>query len=88
MKKSQSISKLGNGMTRTQVVLETEDCKTTDQTSRFLQFELLRAIADDASLTQCGTSYFDSLSVRHNGKCWVAVAEATTEDINAPKKPT
>lgn len=77
MNRSTSSTKLGS-QTRTQVVLETDECKPTERTYRFLQFELLRAIADDPALTQCGLAYFDTLTIRHNGKCWIAVAEATT----------
>ena len=77
MNRSTSSTTVGN-VKRTQVVLESDECKPTDRAYRFLQFELLRAIADDPTLTQCGLSYFDTLQIRHNGKCWVAVAESTS----------
>jgi hypothetical protein len=76
VRRSTSTSKLG-GASRVQVVLEGDDCKPHERAYRFLQFEMLQAIANDPALTQCGVSYFDTLNIRHNGTCWVAVAEAT-----------
>lgn len=87
MRRSTSTSRLGNA-SRIQVIIESDDCKPTDRTYRFLQFETLQAIASDPSLTQCGATHFDNLVYRHNGQCWVAIAEATVEVSDASSTET
>ena len=75
MTRTQSTAKIGT-MTRTQVVLQSDPCKPSDRAYRFLKFEMLRAIADDPSLTQCGMADWTTLTISHNGNHWTAVAEA------------
>ena len=58
------------------LTLESEPCVLGTQKCRFVQFELLRYIAEDPAVTACGTSDFHRMTMKHDGSHWIVEAEA------------
>lgn len=63
------------------VHLETDDCppRGPEGTARF--FHILRTMVDNPAMTQCGPSWPDTVTVRHDGTRWVADLQA---DVQVP----
>ncbi len=70
---------LGGGKERTRVILTSDFCEATGPESLRLRQHLLGIIANQPELTACGYSPFQKLRVSHDGKAWVAEAEATVD---------
>lgn len=79
MKKTLSNVKLGDSQIRARVRIEDDECLPTSQYFRMGAYRLLRTIADQPDLTACLLAPFERLTVYHNGKSWVADAEAVVE---------
>lgn len=67
---------IGPDEVRYRTTLESDDCIEKTPESVFFQFELLRMIGTDPSLTACGLSHFQSLKMWHNGERWIIEVEA------------
>jgi hypothetical protein len=83
MKRISANVPVGSTQRRYKVKLESDDCTPGTIECRFLQFDLIKRIAEMPDLTTCGTKDFERLLVYHNGKCWVAEAESIVEVPNA-----
>jgi hypothetical protein len=69
-------TRIGENQTRYRVTLFSDPCPAGTQLARFLQFELLRTIANDPSVTACGTTDFQTMTMNHDGEKWVVICEA------------
>lgn len=78
---------LGNNNVCVRVILEGEPCEKNTQEYQMYRYELLKQLAENNNLLLCGPSYFEMLRIYHNGRCWVAEAEAisnvTTDTVNS-----
>lgn len=70
----------GENITRYSVRLDSDECSKGTQLARFLQFEMLRTIATDPSITACGLNDFQTLRMYHDGSKWVIDLEAISAD--------
>lgn len=62
------------------IVIKTDECFPNTDESEVLKFDLLSTIAHNKHVSACGSQGWDTLSIRHNGICWVAEAIATVEE--------
>lgn len=84
MRRSQKILPIGADLIRVVVRLETDDAPPNSPLYRYHQFHLLRTLAEQPDLTNCGLSAFQKLTIHHNGERWIAEAEAVVEHAGAP----
>lgn len=77
MKKTVSNVIVGEDKVRSRVRIEGDECLNTSQQFKMGAYMLLQIIASQPDLTACLMSPFETLTVYHNGKSWVADAEAT-----------
>lgn len=74
---SRHLKKIDQGdKTLYRVVLESDECYLNTPECRFIQFELLRYIAEDPATTACGFNDFRKLTMWHDGTKWIVEAEA------------
>jgi hypothetical protein len=67
---------IADNKVRVRVRLESDDCEPDTQEFAYHRQYLLTQIVDQPMLVDCGLKGFDVLTIRHNGFCWVADAEA------------
>lgn len=65
------------------VRIVSEECFSNTEQFRIFKHDLLRKLAEDPELSQCGDRGFTKLTMEHNGKVWEVVCEAIVEE-----KPT
>lgn len=70
---------IGEDRVRYVTMLESDICTLGTQMARFLQFELLRTVANDPAISACGLNDFQKLKMSHDGMRWVIEAEAIIE---------
>lgn len=72
------------GFVRYSVRLTGEDCPQGTQEAKIQQYNFMQWLAGNMPLLDCGTEKFESLSIRHNGTCWEANAQAeASEDTDS-----
>lgn len=71
---------LGEGMTRYKLVILGEECPGRTNESRIHQAIFLHWLADNQTMLVCGYAPFEKLRISHNGKQWVAEAEADVDE--------
>ena len=76
MKRTVLRTVIGEDQERIRVRIETDECVPESQAAHFFVFELLRHLAEQPDLSACGMVPFQKLSIFHDGKRWIAEAEA------------
>jgi hypothetical protein len=80
MKRSMTKVVIQDNKTRYRVTIESDECLKGSQEARVIQFLLLRSIADEPSLTACGMSDFQRMTMTHNGEKWIVECESIEEN--------
>ncbi len=67
---------------RVRWVTTVEDDLTDEGTPQALarQHQFLQQLVDNPALLLCGPARFERLSIWHNGKCWMAQAQAHVDE--------
>jgi hypothetical protein len=71
MKKNTVTVKKGDEDARVKVTFEGEDCPDSGVECRFQQMEMLKTIANNPELQNCGYWSFQTLKMYHSGNRWV-----------------
>lgn len=79
MKKSISSVRIGEDKIRARVRIEDDECLDTSPLYRMAAYKLLQVLASQPDLSACLMSPFERLTVYHNGRAWVADAEAIVD---------
>jgi hypothetical protein len=80
MQRTTSRTRVSDTQVRYRTTLESDECAEGTPTARFLQFELLRTLASDPSLTACGYSDFRTLRFEFRDTRWQVVCEALVNE--------
>lgn len=67
---------VGEEMARTSIRVEGDDCPPDSPEATYHRDLLLRSIADDPHLLDCGPVSFQKFRMYHSGQHWVIEAEA------------
>jgi hypothetical protein len=73
---------LGEGLTRTRVRIEGDQCEPGTAIAEQMQHNLLTNIADNPQLVACGSGTFQRLQMYHDNTKWVIEVEATRKTGN------
>ncbi len=68
------------GSVRYSVRVTGEECTKGTHHAKVEQFHFIQWIANNMHLVDCGPEKFESLSIRHNGTCWEANAQAEVQE--------
>lgn len=71
---------LGNNRVRIRVVLVGDPCIAGTQEALMFYAMMMRQIADEPHLLQCGYSHPQRVYIHHNGSAWQVEAEAEIEE--------
>jgi hypothetical protein len=71
---------IGNDRVRIRVVLTGDACVSGTQEATILYWMMMRQIADEPHLLQCGYSHPQRVHIHHNGSAWQVEAEAEIEE--------
>lgn len=71
---------IGNDRVRFRVVLIGDPCVPGTQEATVFYSLLMRQLADEPHLLQCGYSHPQRVHIHHNGAAWQVEAEAEIED--------
>lgn len=71
------------GRVRYRVLVTTPECVPGSHESRVFQSLLMRLLADDLHLLNCGYAIPERITISHNGTCWQAEAEAEVDEPNS-----
>lgn len=74
-------TEIAPGRVRYRVIILGDECPQGTLEARKRQFDFMRELADNVNLLDCGYSPFQRLSIRHNGTCWQAEAEAEADEV-------
>lgn len=78
MKRSIIKSRLNDTEHRYRVLLESDECEVGTMESRQRQYDLLRAIVDNAGMMDCGPAIFQTMKMSHDGVRWIIEMEAVS----------
>lgn len=67
------------GRERIRVLVTTDECPPNTHEARIHQFLLIKLLADNPHLINCGYSIPDRITISHNGTSWQAEAEAEVD---------
>lgn len=81
MTRDQKKTYVGPGRVRYRVVVTGEPCAPGSQEATFMYYALLRQVADEQHLLQCGFSSPQRVLISHNGTAWQVEAEAESDEI-------
>ncbi len=68
---------LGDGLIKTRVRIEGDDCERDTFLGDQMRLNLLSNIADNPQLVACGTGPFQQLRMYHDNARWIIEVEAT-----------
>lgn len=68
------------GRARIRVLVTTDECQPHTHEARIHQSLLIKLLADNPSLLDCGYSIPDRITISHNGQSWQAEAEAEVDE--------
>jgi hypothetical protein len=71
---------IGPGRVRYRVLVTGYDCQQGTNDARAHYYHFLRWLADNQHLLDCGYSIAERVTIRHNGSCWQAEAEAEVNE--------
>ena len=65
---------------RYRVRIESDPCVPNTPLYTFLQFEMLRMLSQDPSMSDPGPSRFQKLTMEHDGGKWIVITEAVVKE--------
>ena len=68
------------GTVRYSVRVTGEECIPNTHEAKIQQYHFIQWLAGNMHLVDCGPEKFESLSIRHNGQCWEANAQAEAQE--------